>query len=97
MLQYQEYLELGDEVGAALSFQDYYTIKYGSWPNDLDEDSLKGMGKKLKGDEQEGWKKKHAPSHVADVWNEVDKIIAFEPPLELSYEANDINTHDENE
>ena len=35
MLQYQEYLALRDEVCATLYFQDYYTLKYGNWPNDL--------------------------------------------------------------
>ena len=40
---------MGDEVCAALSFLDYYTIKFGSQPKDLDEDLLKsivGGGKK---------------------------------------------------
>ena len=41
--RYQEYLALGDEVCATLSFQDYYTIKFGSQPKDLDEDLLKGI------------------------------------------------------
>ena len=41
--RYQEYLALGDEVCAALSFQDYYTIQFGSQPKDLDEDLLKGI------------------------------------------------------
>ena len=34
--RYQEYLALGDEVCVALSFQYYYTIKFGSHPKDLD-------------------------------------------------------------
>ena len=41
--RYQEYLALSDEVCAALSFQDYYTIKFGSQPKDLDEDLLIGI------------------------------------------------------
>jgi len=41
--RYQEYLAFGDEVCAALSFQDYYTIKFGGQPKDLDEDLLKGI------------------------------------------------------
>ena len=41
--RYQEYLALGDGVCEALSFQDYYTIKFGSQPKDLDEDLLKGI------------------------------------------------------
>ena len=49
MLWYQEYIAMGDEVCATLSFQYYYTIKYESWPKDLDEDSLKDTHKKLKG------------------------------------------------
>ena len=47
--RYQEYLALGNEVCGVLSFQDYYTIKFGSQPKDLDEDLLKsivGGGKK---------------------------------------------------
>ena len=47
--RYQEYLALGDEVCAALSFKDYYTSKFESQPKDLDEDLLKsivGGGKK---------------------------------------------------
>ena len=48
--RYQEYLALGDEVCAALSFQDYYTIQFGSQPKDLDEDLLKGIVVKEKSD-----------------------------------------------
>ena len=44
ILQYQEYLALGDEVCAALSFQYYYTINYGSLPNDLDKGLFKRHG-----------------------------------------------------
>ena len=42
---------MGDEVCAALSFQDYYTIKFGSQPKDLDEDLLKGIVGGVKEDE----------------------------------------------
>ena len=41
--RYQEYLALGEEVCAALSFQDYYTIKFESQPKDLDQDFLKNI------------------------------------------------------
>ena len=41
--RYQEYLAFGVEVCAALSFQDYYTIKFGSQPKDLDQDLLKNI------------------------------------------------------
>ena len=51
---YQEYLALGEDICATFSFQGYYTIKYGSWPKDLDEDSFKGTRDKLKRDEHEG-------------------------------------------
>ena len=34
---------MGDEVCASFSFQDYYTIKFGSQPKDLDGDILKGI------------------------------------------------------
>ena len=51
--RYWEYLALGDEVCAALSFQDYYTIMFGSQPKDLDEDLLKGIVGEEKKDEHE--------------------------------------------
>ena len=47
--RYQEYLALGDDVCAALSFQDYYTINFRSQPKDLDEDLVKGI---VKGEER---------------------------------------------
>jgi hypothetical protein len=40
MPYYQEYLALGKELCVAMCFQDYCTIKYGSWPEGLDEDSF---------------------------------------------------------
>ena len=51
--RYQEFLALGDEVCAALSFQDYYTIQFGSQPKDLDEDLLKRIVGEEKKDEHE--------------------------------------------
>ena len=65
--RYQEYLALGDDVCAALSFQDYYTIKFGIQPKDLDEDLLKdivGGGKK---DEHEVQVEIHLESKIHDV------------------------------
>ena len=44
---------MGDEVCTALSFQDYYTIQFGSQPKDLDEDLLKGIVGEEKKDEHE--------------------------------------------
>ena len=41
--RYQEYLALGDAVCATMSFQDYYTIKFGSQPKDLDQGFLKNI------------------------------------------------------
>jgi hypothetical protein len=38
MLRYREYLTLGEEICAVLPFKDYYTLKHGSWPNNLDKD-----------------------------------------------------------
>ena len=51
--RYEEYLALGDEVCVALSFQYYYTIKFGIQPKDLDEDLLKGSVGGVKKDEHE--------------------------------------------
>ena len=41
--RYWEYLALGDEVCATLSFQDYYTIMFESQPRDLDKNVLKNI------------------------------------------------------
>ena len=49
--RYHEYLALGDDVCAALSFQDYYTIKFGIQPKDLDEDLLKDISSNLQENE----------------------------------------------
>ena len=78
MLRYQEYLASGDEICATLSFQDYYTIKHRSWPKDLDQDSLKGTGRKLKGVEHEGQVKKHASSHIEDLCIKEDQTEAYQ-------------------
>ena len=51
--RYQEYLALGDEVCATLSFQDYYTTKFGSRPKDFDEDLLKSIVGEVEEDEHE--------------------------------------------
>jgi hypothetical protein len=32
---YWEYLALGEEICESLSFQGYYTLRYGSWPKDF--------------------------------------------------------------
>ena len=86
--RYQEYLALGDEVCAALSFQDYYTIKFGSQPKDLDEDLLKGIVGGVKKDEPEvqvdGELDLELTVHDEDVHEE----IALEP----SYESSDMST-----
>ena len=75
---------MGDEVCVALSFQDYYTIKFGSQPKDLDEDLLKyivGGGKK---DEHEvqvlGELHLELTIHDEDVHEE----ITLEPSCEFS-------------
>jgi hypothetical protein len=38
----REYLALGEEICTTMSFQGYCTIKYGSWPKDLDKNLFKG-------------------------------------------------------
>jgi hypothetical protein len=76
-----------------MSFQGYYTIKYGSWPKDLDEDSFKGTGQKLKRDEHEGQVEEHASSHVEDVCIEEDQTTTYDTPSELTDEADDNSTY----
>jgi hypothetical protein len=54
MPYFQEYLTLGEEIRTALPFKSYYTLWYGSWSKDLDDDSLKSTWKKWKRDDREG-------------------------------------------
>ena len=75
---------MGDDVCVALSFQDYYTIKFGSQPKDLDEDLLKGIVGGGKKDEHEvqvvGELHLELTVHDEDVHEE----IALEPSCESS-------------
>ena len=67
-----------------MSFQDYYTIKFGSQPKDLDEDLLKGIVGGGKKDEHEvqvvGELHLELTVHDEDVHEE----IALEPSCESS-------------
>ena len=86
ILQHQEYLALGDEVCATLSFEDYYTLKYGSWPKEWDEDPLKCTGKNVnvlkeenndtKGRVEKG-KQKDCPNMFPDI--PVEEHVNVEP------------------
>ena len=80
----REYLALGDEVCAALSFQDYYTIKFGSQPKDLDQDFLKNIVWGVEKDEPkvqvDGELDLKLTVHDEDVHEE----IALEPSCEPS-------------
>jgi hypothetical protein len=40
MPQYQKYLTLREEIHATFPFKKFYTLSYGSWPKDLNEDIL---------------------------------------------------------
>ena len=79
--RYQEYLALGDEVCATLSFQHYYTIKFRSQPKDLDQDFLKNIVGGVEKDEPEvqvdGELDLELTVHDEDVHEE----IALEPIL----------------
>jgi hypothetical protein len=55
----------------------------------LEEDSFKGIGKKLKRDEHEGQMEEHASSHVEDVCMEENQTTTYDTPLELTNEADD--------
>ena len=71
---------MGDEVCATLPFQDYYTIKFGSQPKNLDEDLLKGIVGGVKKDE-------HEVQVVGEL--HLKLIIHDEPCDEPSYESSD--------
>ena len=82
--RYEEYLALGDEVCATLSFQDYYTINFGSQPKDLDENLLKGIVGGVKKDEHEVQVvgELHLELTIHD--ENVHEEIALEPSCESS-------------
>lgn len=42
---YQEYIAIGEDICVSMPFKNYFTIKYGFWPKNVDEDSLKRRGK----------------------------------------------------
>ena len=90
MLQYQEYLALGDEVCSALSFQVYCTINFVIQPKDLDQDFLKNIVGGVEKDEPEvqvdGELDLELTVHDEDVHEE----IALEPFCDSS----DTNTFD---
>ena len=81
---------MGDEVCATLSFQDYYTIKFGSRPKDLDEYLLKSIVGGVEKDKHEvqvdGEIDMESTVHDEDVHEEV--------ALELSCESSVTNTSD---
>jgi hypothetical protein len=91
MPDYREYLTLGEEIRAALPFKGYYTLKYGSWPKDLDEDYFKGTGQKLMRDEQV---EECASNHVEDVCIEEDQTTTYDTSSELIDEADDTSVLD---
>ena len=82
--RYQEYLALGDEVCAALSFQDYHTIKFRSQPKDLDEDLLKSIvgGVKKVRAWSTGWR--WAWFGFDSTWWRYDEEVALKPFCESS-------------
>ena len=75
---------MGDEVCAALSFQDYYNLKFRSQPKDWDEDLLKGIVGGVKKDEHEVQVvgELHLELTIHD--EDVDEEIALEPSCESS-------------
>jgi hypothetical protein len=50
---YQVYLTLDEKFRATLPFKDYYELKHGSCPEDLDEDYFKSTWQEVKKDEHE--------------------------------------------
>jgi hypothetical protein len=81
MPYYQEYLALGKELCTAMSFRDYCTIKYGSWPKGLDEDSFNGTRQRLKKDMAEEHRDPlvvQAHSHVEERASNHDEEVSIE-------------------
>jgi hypothetical protein len=85
MTYYPEYLALGKEFCATMSFQDYCTIKYGSWP----EDSFNGTRRRLKEDmveEQRDPLVAHAHSHVEERASCHDEEVSIEEDQVVVYD-----------
>ena len=88
--RYWEYLALGDEVCATLSFQDYYTIMFGSQPKDLDQDFLKNIVGRVEKDEPEVQVDGDLDLVLTVHHDDVHEEIALEP----SCESSDTSTSD---
>ena len=73
---YQEYLALGEDICVSLPFKNYFTIKYGFWPKNVDEDSFKSRGDELKQSEDKEQGGEHASSLEEKVHIEEDQIAA---------------------
>ena len=54
----------------------YFTIKYGFWPKNVDEDSFKSRGKELKKIEDKEQVEEHASSLEEKVHIEEDQVVA---------------------
>jgi hypothetical protein len=93
MPYYLEYLALGKEFCATMSLRDYCTIKYGSWPEDLDEDSFNGTRRRLKEEKQEvreelarahSHVEEHASNHDEKVSGEEDQAVVHDETIDTS-------------
>jgi len=73
---YQEYLAIGEDICASLPFKNYFTIKYGFWPKNVDEDSFKRKEKKSNKGEDKEQVEEHAPSLVENEHIEEDLAAA---------------------
>ena len=73
---YQEYLAMGKDICVALPFKNYFTIKYGFWPKNVDEDSFKSRGKELEKSEDKEQVEEHASSLEEKVHIEEDQVAA---------------------
>lgn len=73
---YQEYLAIGEDICESLPFKNYFTIKYGFWPKNVDEDSFKSRGNELKQSEDKEQVEEHASSLEEKVHIEEDQVAA---------------------
>jgi hypothetical protein len=85
---------LGEEICATFPFRGYYTLKYESWPKDLDEDYLKYTGQKLKRDEHKGQAEEYASSHEEDVCIGENQTPTYDTSSKLIDEVDDTSVLD---
>jgi hypothetical protein len=84
---YQEYLAIGEDICASLPFKNYFTIQYGFWPKNVDEDSFKSRGNELENSEDKEQVEEHASSLEEQVHIEANQIATEDTSVSDGFDA----------